>query len=90
MFTVTNNTGQTLTLYDGGNVLAQIANGNHANVNELHVSGVGYGNAIFANSSGNFTNNSTYTATYQASSPTFPQNNILFSNGLPGGNVRFY
>ncbi|MBB3946387.1 hypothetical protein GGQ73_002340 [Rhizobium skierniewicense] len=90
MFTVTNNTGRILTLYNGATVIAAIANGAVGNSNQLNVSTIGYGDAIFANSSGTFADNTNYTATYQASSPNFPQNNVLFANGLPGGNVRFF
>lgn len=89
MFTVTNNTGRTLTLYDGGTVIVTIANGATGTAGQLNVGSVDYGGAIFGNRYGDFANGATYTATYDPAAGGFGQNNILFSNGLPGGNVRF-
>jgi hypothetical protein len=90
MFTVNNNTGSTLTLYDKENTLATINNGvNGTQVNSLTVTSVDCGGVIYATHTGSFVNGETYTATFVAKSVTFPHNNVLFSNGKLAGNVRY-
>jgi hypothetical protein len=89
MFTVNNNCGGILTIYDGGNALATIAAGAQAQINALQVTSVACGGVIYCNQTGNFANGPTYNATLVAKSPAFPFNNVLFSDGNPGGNVRY-
>lgn len=84
--TITNNTGAQLELWDAGNRLANLANGQSVHTVPITISSVTRAGVGFMNRNGVFMNDDSYSATYVAAAAPNPATVVFTGNA---GVVRF-